>query len=114
MINVTVTLISLDSDGIGYLRRAWPHAPVKTYSAATSGWDTVSAVLVAPSGATAADIRLNVSSLNATIYLDNLSFSTGTPPADTTPPTVTSKAPAGATSAQVGQNGVRQRFAILM
>ncbi len=50
---------------------------------------------------------MNVSSLNATIYVDHLTFSTGAPPADTTPPTVTSKTPAnGATSVQIGQNAV--------
>jgi hypothetical protein len=63
--------------------------------------------LNAPSGVTKADIRMNVSSLNATIYVDNLTFSTGAPPPDTTPPTVTSRTPAnGATSVQFGQNVV--------
>ncbi len=47
---------------------------VKTYSAATSGWNQASAALVAPAGTVKADMKLVVSSLNATIYVDDLSF----------------------------------------
>ncbi|OGK11552.1 hypothetical protein A2954_01695 [Candidatus Roizmanbacteria bacterium RIFCSPLOWO2_01_FULL_37_12] len=46
----------------------------KTYTAATSGWNQASTNLVAPAGATTADIRMIVSSLNAQIYSDDLTF----------------------------------------
>lgn len=46
---------------------------IKTYSAGTS-WNQATATLKAPSGAKSAWIRMNVSSLNATIYADDFSF----------------------------------------
>jgi hypothetical protein len=48
--------------------------PVKSYTAATGGWVTTSASMVAPANATQATIRLAVTSLNATIYVDDLLF----------------------------------------
>ena len=51
---------------------------MKTYSAATAGWDQTAAALVAPAGTVKADIRLVVSSLSATIYVDDFSFATAT------------------------------------
>lgn len=47
---------------------------VKTYSAATGGWDKASATLVAPSGTTNAVLLMVTSSLNATIYVDDFAF----------------------------------------
>ncbi len=47
---------------------------MRTYSATTAGWNQATAALVAPAGTALADIRLVVSSLNATIYLDDFSF----------------------------------------
>ena len=47
---------------------------VRTYTAATSGWDQATANLVAPAGTAKADIRMVVSNLNATIYVDDFSF----------------------------------------
>lgn len=47
---------------------------VKTYTAATAGWNQTVANLVAPTGAVTAVIRMNVSSLNAQIYADEFSF----------------------------------------
>jgi hypothetical protein len=46
----------------------------KTYTAATNGWSQAAYSAVAPAGATSAQIRMNVSSLAATIYVDDLSF----------------------------------------
>jgi hypothetical protein len=50
---------------------------IKTYTAPTAGagWDeAASNALVAPTGATRAEIRMVVSSLNATIYVDDFIF----------------------------------------
>ncbi len=47
---------------------------VKSYTAATSGWDQAAAALVAPAGTTNAQIKMLVRSLNATIYVDDFSF----------------------------------------
>ncbi|GAB4128822.1 MAG: hypothetical protein OHK0050_42560 [Roseiflexaceae bacterium] len=47
---------------------------VRTYTAATSGWNQASATLMAPTGATQAQIIMSVSSLNATIYVDDVSL----------------------------------------
>jgi hypothetical protein len=47
---------------------------VKTYSAATSGWNLASASKVAPTGAVKAQIRLVVTNLNARIHVDDLVF----------------------------------------
>jgi hypothetical protein len=84
---------------------------VKTYSAATSGWDQATFSGAAPAGAVRAEIRLNATSLNGAIYVDDVSFTSGStpggtaPPADTTPPTVAAQAPAGgATGVSVGAN----------
>lgn len=48
--------------------------PVQTYTAATNGWTSFTGMLVAPSNATQATIRQVVTSLNATIYVDDLVF----------------------------------------
>lgn len=47
---------------------------IKTYSAVTSGWNQATATLTAPAGTVKADVKMNVASLNATIYVDDLSF----------------------------------------
>jgi hypothetical protein len=48
---------------------------VKTYSAATSGWTQATATsLVAPTGTTNGQVRMVVSSLNGTIYVDDFVF----------------------------------------
>jgi thermitase len=47
---------------------------IKSYTAATSGWNLATGSLTAPTGATSATIRMNVSSLNATIYVDDFLF----------------------------------------
>ncbi len=47
---------------------------VKTYKAATAGWDPAAGSLVAPAGTVMAEVRLSVTNLNATIYVDDLSF----------------------------------------
>jgi len=50
---------------------------IKSYTGATSGWDQATATLVAPAGTTHASVRMKVSSLNATIYADELKFNAG-------------------------------------
>ena len=50
---------------------------VKAYAGATGGWDLATASLVAPTGTTNAVVRMKVKSLNATIYVDDVSFSVG-------------------------------------
>lgn len=47
---------------------------IKSYSAATSGWNQALANIVAPTSATRAQIIMNVTSLNATIYVDDFLF----------------------------------------
>ena len=49
---------------------------VKNYSSATSGWDEVVSTVAAPAGATNAQIMMNVSSLNASIDVDDFYFGT--------------------------------------
>jgi hypothetical protein len=46
----------------------------KTYSAATNGWNQASFSQLAPAGATNAQIRMVVKSLNAGIYVDDFEF----------------------------------------
>ena len=49
---------------------------IKQYTASTSGvWDPAQANLVAPAGTTNAVVRMVVTSLNSTIYVDNFLFS---------------------------------------
>ena len=48
-------------------------ATVKKYSAPTA-WDNAKASLIAPTGTKYAKVNMVVSSLNATIYVDNFSF----------------------------------------
>jgi len=75
---------------------------VKTYNGTTSGnWDVVTAHLsAAPGGTNNALIRMVVTSLNATVYVDDILFQADS---DTTPPQVTAKTPAsGATSVATG------------
>ena len=48
--------------------------PLKTYTAATNGWDPVVVNLLAPTGTASAQVRMVVSSLNATIYVDDFVF----------------------------------------
>ena len=50
---------------------------IKSYTGATGGWDQATATLVAPAGTTHASVRMKVSSLNATIYADELKFNVG-------------------------------------
>jgi hypothetical protein len=48
---------------------------VRSFTAATSGWTQVrSSTLRAPANAATAEVRMNVSSLNATVYVDDLAF----------------------------------------
>lgn len=47
---------------------------IKTYTGATGGWNQATASLVAPANAASARVRMSVSSLNATIYVDDFSF----------------------------------------
>jgi hypothetical protein len=49
-------------------------SPVKTYTAATSGWNNATATLIPPTGATKASVRMVVTSLNATVYVDDVVF----------------------------------------
>jgi hypothetical protein len=48
---------------------------VKTYTTSTQGWNEARATLVAPANATNAQVLLVVSSLNATVYVDEVFFS---------------------------------------
>ena len=48
---------------------------VETYTAPTGGWDLASRALVAPSGTESAVIRMGVSRMNGTIYVDQFEFS---------------------------------------
>jgi hypothetical protein len=50
---------------------------VKTYRAATSGWNRASTTTAAPRTTTKAQVRLVAGSLNTTIYVDNLLFQRG-------------------------------------
>lgn len=47
---------------------------VKTYSASTAGWNLASVTAVAPPQAAKANIQMKVSSLNASIYIDDFLF----------------------------------------
>lgn len=47
---------------------------IKAYTAGTGGWNQATASLVAPSSTASALVRMRVSSLNATIYVDDFSF----------------------------------------
>jgi hypothetical protein len=47
---------------------------LKTYTGPTSGWDHVSVVIGPPASATSANLQMVVSSLNATIYVDDFAF----------------------------------------
>ena len=47
---------------------------VKTYTGSTGGWNQAAAALVAPPGTTHAQMQMVVSSLNATIYVDEFMF----------------------------------------
>lgn len=49
-------------------------ANLKTFSAATAGWSQMTWSGVAPAGATAAEVRMVITSLNATIYVDDVEF----------------------------------------
>lgn len=48
--------------------------PIKTYNAATSWWDNPTANVVAPNGTTNAVVRMVVTSLNATVYVDDITL----------------------------------------
>jgi hypothetical protein len=47
---------------------------IKSYMAQTSGWDQAAASIVAPTGTTNAVVRMVMTSLNATIYVDDLAL----------------------------------------
>ena len=64
-----VQLIWLDSNGLLITSRV-----VRTFTGPTNGWEAANGYYVAPPGATSAVIRMNVSSLNATIYVDDVTF----------------------------------------
>jgi CSLREA domain-containing protein len=48
--------------------------PIRQFSAATNGWTSVSARLVSPESAAKAQVRMVVTSLNATVYVDDVTF----------------------------------------
>ena len=47
---------------------------IKVYTAATGGWNKAAASLVSPTGTTNAMVDMVVSSLNATIYVDDFAL----------------------------------------
>jgi fibronectin type 3 domain-containing protein len=47
---------------------------IKAYTASTSGWDKATTNLVAPTGTTNAQVQMVLSSLNATIYVDDFAL----------------------------------------
>jgi len=47
---------------------------VKAFTTSTGGWTLASKTMVAPAGTAAAQIRMNVNGLNATVYVDALVF----------------------------------------
>jgi hypothetical protein len=47
---------------------------VRVYNGSTSGWNKATASLVAPTGTTNAQVQMVVSSLNATIYVDDFAL----------------------------------------
>ncbi len=51
-----------------------PALPVRVWNKATGGWQRASASLAGPPAATQAIVRLRVQSLNATIYVDDITF----------------------------------------
>jgi len=58
---------------------------VKRYSGPTVGWENATATVVAPVGTAKALVRMNLSSLSATIYVDDFTFTCAS---DSTPPTI--------------------------
>jgi hypothetical protein len=58
-----------------------------TFTAPTAGWQEVTANLQSPANATAAQVQMVVSSLKATIYVDDFSLVPGQPPPPPPPPT---------------------------
>ncbi len=59
---------------------------VATFTGATGGWAPTAATLTAPAGTTNAQILMAVSSLSATIYVDDFVFQAAQPAATSTPP----------------------------
>jgi hypothetical protein len=47
---------------------------IKSYTAATTGWDQAIASFVAPANTASGVVRMGVTSLNATIFVDDFSF----------------------------------------
>ncbi len=47
---------------------------IRTFNTATIGWNEATASLTAPVGTTNAEVRMVVSSLNATVYVDDFAF----------------------------------------
>ena len=68
---------------------------IKTYSGPTVGWDNATSSLVAPVGTAKAQVRMNVSSLNATLYVDDFTFNCAS---DTTTPTISNVLTSSVTS----------------
>lgn len=66
---------------------------VQTFTAPTAGWTVARATLTPPTGTAAAQVRMAVSSLNATIYVDDLFFGVAGSAPDTTPPSITATSP---------------------
>jgi hypothetical protein len=71
---------------------------VATYSAATNGWLAANATLVAPAGTASAQVRMVISSLSATIYVDDLLFQTAGSGGTATPTNTPTNTPTGATA----------------
>jgi hypothetical protein len=51
----------------------------RTYTRSTGGWDQTMITKNPPAGATSAVIRINITSLKATLYADDFAFGTGAP-----------------------------------
>jgi hypothetical protein len=62
---------------------------VKSYTGATGAWNLASANLTAPAGTTNAHVRMNISSLKGTIYVDDFAFQASAPATPTSTPTAT-------------------------
>ncbi len=87
---------------------------VKSYGgstgAANAGWDLAAASLTAPASTSNAQVRMVVSSLNATVFVDDFAFQPGAPPSDATPPAVIGRTPAAGASGVVPGATVSTQF----
>ena len=72
---------------------------IRTYTAATNGWDNPTLTVVAPAGATAAYLQIDANSLGLPIYVDDFSLGSGAQPSPTTPRSRGTRLEATATTA---------------